>query len=198
MDVEAAEPGRVEHLARQHQPVGRDHRRVEAERAERRVLRRVPPDARGRADGQAEFQRRRMDRAGLLALPPPRRPRRLRVHAGDVVPGRLQRPQRGHRKTGAAHEGEPHGGWLRRAGFCPSQTLPARAFCPGPQGFSSAGSNVHVRWENTFPAAGFGEAEPPQGTTAPTKPALKAAPWPSGPSPAGAGACCASAGSGGR
>lgn len=107
MDVEAAQARGVEHRLRQDEAIGRDHRQIRPDRREIGAVGLVAERARG-ADRQAERLGRRLDRARPRLLAPPGRPGRLAVDAGDLVAGRSQRPQGGHREIRRSHDDQPH------------------------------------------------------------------------------------------
>jgi hypothetical protein len=105
MDVEAAEPRRVEDRARQDQAVGRDHGGIEAECGEGGLLLlRLQRDR--MAHRQAQGLGPRLDRRGLGLVAASGRARRLAVDGGDLVPGRRERVQHRHGEIRRAHEGE--------------------------------------------------------------------------------------------
>ena len=87
VDVQAAMTRASEHRLGQQQSIGRDHCGIEPKRRERRLLVRAAQRG-GAAYGQAKQPRAQLDRRRAIGLAAPRRPRRLRVDAGDLVPGR--------------------------------------------------------------------------------------------------------------
>src|SRR5690606_33569192 len=90
MQIEAAEPWRIENGLGKNEPVGDDDRRIEPERSEG-VLRLRASEALRRAHLKAARGCERMHRRRPLLLAAPRRARRLGVDAGDFVAGLDQR-----------------------------------------------------------------------------------------------------------
>ena len=97
----------------QDQPIGRHHGGIQLECGECRLRRRIGAQPRRRAHRQTQLLRRDVHRAAAHCMAASGGPRRLAIDRGDVVPGRVQRPQGGHGEIRAAHEGEAHGA-LRR------------------------------------------------------------------------------------
>ena len=105
MQVEGAQPWRVEHSARQDLAERDHHGGVEPERPERFDFGRVAHRGR-RADHQALLDCKRVHRGGLQHLPAAAWRRRLRIDAGDLVPGLDDAAQGGEREVGGPKESD--------------------------------------------------------------------------------------------
>ena len=108
MDVEAAQPRRLEHGQRQDQPVGRHHRGIEPEASKMRLFGYLA-QADWRAHRQAALLGQGLHRRRARTLPATRRPRRLAIDVGDVVAGGDQASESGPGEIRRSHEGETHG-----------------------------------------------------------------------------------------
>ncbi len=101
MQVEAAEPGRIEHRLRQQQAVSDDDRRIEAETRKRvLLLRALERDGRAHLDPVREREAMDGRRLGLVAAA--LGPRRLGIDAGDLVALGDEIGKRRHREVGRA------------------------------------------------------------------------------------------------
>ena len=107
MDVEAAQPRRIENGLRQDQAVSGDDAGIEVERGEVGLCLRVAQTG-GMPHWQAEFLGGHVHRRPLQFLAPPRGPRRLRIDAGDVVSGGKKRLQRRNGEGRSSHIGDTH------------------------------------------------------------------------------------------
>ena len=111
MQVEAAEPGRRQHLAGENLAEGDDHRGIEAERPEGGDLGGLLHRD-GRADREVVCFGKRMDRRRLQRLPTPSRPRWAAVDRRDLVPGLYQRREAGDGELRSSEKRKAHGGGL--------------------------------------------------------------------------------------
>src|SRR3546814_9865257 len=97
MDIGAASARRVQNRLRKDDAIGRDHRDIEVERREF-GLRVFAFQAFGSADGQALFLGPQLHRAFLQFLAALRGAGGLAIDGDDVVPRRVERGERRHRK----------------------------------------------------------------------------------------------------
>ena len=109
MNVQTAEPRRVEHRARQDQPIGDDDAGIAAQRGED-ILRGLVAQARRRCHVEAQPLGGVIHRGLPRLVAAPGGPGRLAVDAGDVVAGGVDGFERRHGERRRAHEDEAEDG----------------------------------------------------------------------------------------
>ena len=108
MDIEAAMVGRFDHGWRQDLPIGRNHRRPQAEAPELRLRRFIGAEPHWGSHRQTEMLGDRLNRARADGMASAGWSRWLAIYGGNFMASGMQGAQRRHGEAGAAHEGDAH------------------------------------------------------------------------------------------